>query len=255
MVRPRYCGGEELQERVVHRDDAALFAPVLPALRFMQPVVEEGHQDGRRAAHDKHVPPAVLAADEIIGHGGDHEADVVAGVHQTHAPGAASFGPLLRDQRRADGPFSTDAHASHESHERERPHVIAKGRQQREEGEPQDGKHQRASAAESVGDRPPDQRHAPADHEEREQQSAVVAHVGGSGGNAGSRQHVAQRGHQNQGKDERIHPIHGPSSPGGPEGALLAGCQRDTGRGSFDDWLVDERHWQGLNISSMISES
>ena len=202
MVRAAILRCEELQESVVHGDDPTLFAPVLPARRFMQPVVEERYEYGRHAAHHEHPSPAILAANEIVGDRGDYEADVVARVHQTHAPGAPLLGPLFRYQRCADGPFATDAHAGHEPYDRKGPDVITKSGQQREERKPQDGKHQRASAAEPVGNRSPDQSHAPAHHEESEQQTAVVAHVRSAGGNSGPRQHVAQRGHQNQRKDE-----------------------------------------------------
>ena len=91
-----------------------------------------------------------------------------------------------------------------------------------------------ARAAEPVRDRSPYQSHSPAHHEQREQQAAVIAHVGRCRGNAGTGKHIAQGRYQHQRKDERIHPVHGPAAPGSPESSLLAGCERNTGHGRFD---------------------
>ena len=102
---------------------------------------------------------------------------------------------------------------------------VAKARQQREEGEAEDAEHHGAHAAEAIGDRSPDQRHAPADHEQGEEQAAVVADVRVGGRDSGARQKVAQRRNQHQRVDERVHAVHGPAAPGGPEAANLVRVQ------------------------------
>ncbi len=72
-----------------------------------------------------------------------------------------------------------------------------------------------------VGDRPPNERRAVADQEQREEDAAVVADVRRGGGNSGAGQQFGQRRDQDKGVDERIHSVHAPAAPGGPEAANL----------------------------------
>src|ERR1700693_3061293 len=169
----------------------------------------------------KHVPPAVSAADEVVCSGGQEKSEVIARVHQCRTHRAALFGPVLGYQRSADGPFSADAYAGQKPEERQRPNSRGERGQQSEERKTKNAEHHRSYAAEPVGDGSPDQSDSPPNHEKSEEESAVVAHIGGRRGNSGSRQQIAQGWDQYQRINERVHPVHGPTGPSGPKAALL----------------------------------
>src|SRR5262249_12004057 len=62
--------------------------------------------------------------------------------------------------------------------------------------------------------------------EDGEQHASVEADVGRRSGQAGTRQEIAKRRHQDESVDERVHSVERPSGPRCPESADLVGGQR-----------------------------
>ena len=104
--------------------------------------------------------------------------------------------------------------------------VVAAHPRKVKSGVAEDGEDEGADAAEAIGQGSPEEREAPADQENGEEDAAVEADVGLGGGEAGTGQEIAQRRHEDEGVDEGIHAVERPSGPGGPEAADLVGGQR-----------------------------
>ena len=145
----------------------------------------------------------------------------VAGAHR-----AAILGPFFSHERPAHRPFAPDADARQQPEDRELPDARRDGAEKREDRVAEDRQHQRADAAEAIGDGPPQQRQSPADEKQREQHAVVIADVAGRGGDARSRQQLGQCGHQHERVDERVHAVERPAAPGRPKAARLIACER-----------------------------
>ena len=105
----------------------------------------------------------------------------------------------------------------------------------------EDGQHQRADAAKLVRKRPPDERHAPSDKKQREEEAAVEPDVAACRWDTRFREKLAKRGDEDECVDERVHAIERPAAPRGPEAAALIGgkadsCSRHCGRSGHEDF-------------------
>src|SRR5260370_31520686 len=123
---------------------------LMPTRWLLNAIVEESHQKRGSAANHKHPSPSVVSADEEIGDGSQEEAEVVAGVHQTRTHLAAFLRPFFGNERRPDGPLSTDAHAREQSKNHEAPDIVGESAKEAEEREPDYGQHQHSRAAKPV---------------------------------------------------------------------------------------------------------
>ena len=213
---------------------------VFPARGLMHVIANQADQQRRNAAQREHGSPSVMAADENIRDAGKKKSDVVARVHQSRAHGAPLLGPIFGNERSSNRPFAANPDARHESKHRKAPDARGERGQQREQRKTQNAEHHGAHAAEAVGNRSPDERGAVADQKQREENAAVVADVRGGGGNSGAGQQFRQRGNQDEGIDERIHSVHAPAAPGGPEAADLVA--RELRFGVCRDRSLDRGH-------------
>src|SRR5262249_33092954 len=199
----------------------------VPARRFAHAVANERNQQRGRSTDGEDGPPSVPRTDGVVHDRGEERADVVAGVHPRRALASSRFGPLLSDENPADGPLAADPRAREKSKEGELPDA---GRDAAEEGEKriaEDGEYERTDAAEAVGERPPEEREAPPDEEDRKEHASVVADVGGRRLDAGAREQVAEGGDEDERVDEGVHAVEGPAPPRGPESADLVGGEWD----------------------------
>ena len=139
-------------------------------------------------AEEEHPAPSVVGADEIVGHRGQEEPEVVAGVQDAGGHLPAILGQFFGHERRADRLFTAEPDAAQHAKDHQLPDVGDQPAHEREERIGEDGQHQRAHAADAITDRPPHHRQAPPEQKHREENAAPEADVHGRGGNARSRQ-------------------------------------------------------------------
>jgi hypothetical protein len=194
---------------------------MLPTSGFAYAVADEGDQERGSAAHGEHRAPAIVRTHGVVDDGGEKGAEVVAGVHPCRALFAARFGPLFCDKDAADSPLAADADARQKAEEGELPDRDGGASQEGEEGVTENGEDEGADAAEAIGQGAPEESEAPSNQEDGEEHAAVEADVGLVGRQAGARQEIAQRGHQDQGIDEGVHAVERPACPCSPEASDL----------------------------------
>src|SRR6266704_5488996 len=127
---------------------------------------------------------------------------VISRVHVPRARAPSVFRPLFGDERAAHGPLAADADTREQAQNGKLPDIHDQGAEKREHGIPDDGEHERSNAAEFVSDRPPEKRESPTAEKQGEEQSTVVANIAFRGGDAGTWEEFAQRGHEHQGINE-----------------------------------------------------
>jgi hypothetical protein len=146
-------------------------------------------------------------------------------VHVARAHLAAIFGPFLRDERASYRLFTADPYPAQDTERGELPDIGDQAAEKREQRITENGQHQRAHTAKAIGHRPPHHRQAPAEQEQREQHAAVVHNVAGRGGDARTRQQLAQRGHEHDRVNRGVHAVERPAAPRRPEPANLVSIQ------------------------------
>ena len=233
-------GREQLRERAdqgwttVGRDDF-----LLPLRRLADAEPDEADEERRQTADGKHRAPAVARTEPVVEQRREEESEVIPRVHVAGAFNAPILRPLFGEERPTHRPFTADADAGQQPKQRQLPNLLRERAGEGEDRVAQDGQHQRGNAAEAVGYRSPQHRQTPTHKKEREEDATVVADVAGRGRDAGFWQQFVERGHEDEGVDERVHPVQRPAAPGGPEGAdLIAGkpghlsrrtCRREAG--------------------------
>ena len=108
---------------------------------------------------------------------GQQDAEVDPRLQDRRDPGPPVLGPRLREQRRADGPFSPDAERGHEPEDEQVPPRLRERREPREERIRQDRQAERPAPPQAIADQPEEPAaERPAEQEGRLDERAVPPH-------------------------------------------------------------------------------
>src|SRR5271169_622251 len=125
----------------------------------------------------KHSAPTIVAPNGVVGDRGKKYADVIARVHVARAGAAPTLWPFFRDECAAHGPLAADSNSCKQAKNRQLPNVGNESAEKRKDRIPYNGQHQRANATKFVANGSPQKGKSPANQEECEKQSSVVADV------------------------------------------------------------------------------
>jgi hypothetical protein len=139
---------------------------------------------------------------------------------------AAILGQRLGHERRPDRLLAAQPEPAENAQDRELVHVANQSAHQREDRVGDNRQRQRAHAADTVADHPPEHRQAPPAEEHRKEDAAPDADVHLRRLNAGRRQQLAQRRNEHEAVDKCVHAVERPPRVGGDEPFLLSARQR-----------------------------
>ena len=117
-------GREEGKERVACRPSADAFDSLLPALRLLDAVADEGDEQGGRNTRRKHGPPSQTRAENIVESRSKKNSDVVARIEIARSRYSASTGQFLGYEHRGSNKLPSDPEAGQKTEHAKLPYVL-----------------------------------------------------------------------------------------------------------------------------------